>query len=110
MRTDANEGECRLSYNAANDTYQCIYRIRLYQEDYQDTIEVKMSDIRAYYGEAYGSHKKGDRITLDNTAEGLMEVLRTDLPTTEKFMRDGVLYIRRGNEIYTITGLKVGVD
>ena len=109
VRTDANEGECRLSYNATNNTYQCIYRIRLYQEDYQDTIELKMNNIRAYYGEAYGSHKKGERITLDNTAQGL-EVLQTDRPTTDKFLRNGVLYIRRGKEVYTITGLKVGVE
>lgn len=109
VRTDANEGECHFSYNASNNTYQCIYRIRLYQEDYQDTIELKMSNIIAYYGEAYGSHKKNERITLDNNAQGLDAAL-TDLPQADKFIRDGVLYIRRGKEIYTITGLKVGVE
>lgn len=109
LRTDANEGECRFSYNEADNTYRCIYRIRLYQEDYQDTVEFRMNDIIAYYAEADGTHKKNERITLDNTPQGLDAQL-SDTPKAQKIIRNGVLYIRRGKDLYTITGLKAGVE
>lgn len=109
LRTDANEGECRLSYNASDESYHCIYRIRLYQEDYQDTIDIRLNNIIAYYGENYGTHKKGERITLDNNAQGFDTPL-TDTPQSEKWVKDGVLYIRRGKDLYTVTGLKVDVE
>lgn len=109
LRTDANEGECRLSYNAENESYHCIYRIRLYNEDYQDTIDIRMNNIIAYYGEDYGLHKQGDRITLDNGSQDL-DALFTDQPKVEKIERNGILYIRRGEDLYTITGLKISVE
>jgi hypothetical protein len=36
-----------------------------------------------------------------------IENIAPDQPTTIKILKDGQIYILRGNEVYTITGAKV---
>ena len=54
----------------------------------------------------------GDSIYINapQQPEGIFYPSYETAEKAQKFVRDGVLYIRRGKDIYTVTGLKVGVE
>ena len=105
---DANEGACTLVYNQSTNSYTVRYRIQLYHKDYTGMAEVPVTKIRAYYGEAYGSHKKGDRITLQHQVSEGIEDVQGDKVQCTKVIRDGQVLIIRNGETYTLRGEKVG--
>jgi hypothetical protein len=106
VRTDADKGECEIEYWEPGDSYFFSYYIRLYGLVYRDEVEIPVSRIRAYYGEDYGSHDKGDKITLIHSPEGLEPVENNTLET-RKMMQNGVMYILRNGNKYSLQGTKV---
>lgn len=103
--TDASEGACTLVYNEAQSSYTFRYRLRLHGKDYTGMAEIPLTNIRAYYGEDYGLHKDGDRITLDHQSPEAIEAVAGDgYQTARKIMRDGQILILRNGELYTMTG------
>lgn len=104
--TDASEGACTVIYNEAQSSYTFRYRLRLYGKDYTGMAEIPLTNIRAYYGEDYESHKKGDRLTLDHQDAEAIESIAGEQqhPAIQKILRDGQILIFRSGELYTITG------
>lgn len=106
VQTDASEGACTLSFSTSSDTYLFHYRIRIYGIYYEDEAEIELENIRAYYGEDYGSHQKGDRISLVHTEEGIEVLEDEERSSAQKILHNGILYIRRNNTDYTVQGAK----
>lgn len=105
VTTDAEQGACMVSYNPIDNMYIVWYQIRLYGIDYEGYADIPLSRTRAYYGEDYGTHKKGDRISLEESALELVGDEKEH--PVRKILRNGQLFILRHGETYTPQGVRV---
>ena len=66
--TNFNNPECAIVYQSETGNYLFHYSIQLGKKIYSGQAEIEPSKVRAFYGEAYGTHKKNDPITLDHSS------------------------------------------
>ncbi|MBQ7530435.1 MAG: hypothetical protein IJT12_01840 [Paludibacteraceae bacterium] len=69
------------------------------------TYVLKPGELKVYTGQAVVAPTFADIEARDHTA--VETIINNELPAIEKFFMNGTLYLRRGNDIYTLDGQRV---
>ena len=104
---ETTKGACSLTYDDTDNVYIVRYHLRVKGKDYEDEARIGLSNIRAYYGEDYGTHSKSERITLTHLPMAIDTPIGTPTQEVRKVLSNGQLLIIRNGIRYTMQGIRV---